>query len=95
MVSKSYWRGNAIVHDKAKDVWVYEDDGTPVRLDPDRPCGKCGRPVDENGHDACLGVLEGVVNACCGHGIDEEGYIVKENGERIVGKPCSEGRVVG
>lgn len=33
-----------------------------------RPCKRCGRPPTKDGHDACLGHLDGVASACCGHG---------------------------
>ena len=38
----------------------------------------------EDGHDACLGALPGVIAACCGHGV-KEGYILFENGISIIG----------
>lgn len=31
-------------------------------------CPKCGEKQTKDGHDACLGCLPGVMNACCGHG---------------------------
>lgn len=38
------------------------------RTNPDRKCGHCNLPNRSDGHDACLGELPGVMNACCGHG---------------------------
>lgn len=35
-------------------------------------CKKC-RTIE--GHDGCIGTLENVMNACCGHGISEEAYV--------------------
>jgi hypothetical protein len=48
------------------------------------PCVKCGKLPTEEGHDACLGTLPGVVDACCGHGVKEP-YIIFENGLTIRG----------
>lgn len=58
-----------------KDVWYYCDTGTPVKKQPDRACGYCGRPNTPEGHDGCLGKLPGVQNACCGHGNLKEAYV--------------------
>ena len=44
-------------------------------------CKRCGEKPTADGHDACLGELEGVKHACCGHGV-EDGYIIKECGQR-------------
>ncbi len=41
----------------------------------DRPCGHCGLPNRSDGHDACLGVIPGAMNACCGHGNIKFAYI--------------------
>ena len=49
----------------------YADDFS--KADYDRPCIKCGEMPTKEGYDACLGHLEGVEFACCGHGI-EKGY---------------------
>jgi len=40
---------------------------------------------DENKHDPCIKNLPGVMNACCGHGV-EDGYIQFEDGRVIHGK---------
>ena len=34
-----------------------------------RACKKCGLPPTKDGHDACLGVINNVSSACCGHGV--------------------------
>jgi hypothetical protein len=60
-------RGHIIV-ESTDGVWVYADTGKPIRAELDRPCGYCGKPNTPEGHDACLGTLPGVMNACCGHG---------------------------
>ena len=38
-------------------------------------CGFCGKPNTKEGHDACLGTLPDVMNACCGHGRNDEAYV--------------------
>ena len=47
-------------------------------------CRSCGRQETDDGHDACLADLPGVVNACCGHGT-KKGYIMLEGGTTIRG----------
>lgn len=48
-------------------------------------CKECGMTETESGVDPCIGVLEGVSNACCGHGIEDECYIQFTNGTLIGG----------
>lgn len=38
-------------------------------------CGNCGLHRTKQGHDGCIGELEGVMNACCGHGQDSVAYV--------------------
>lgn len=67
-------RGYLIVFDPVNDEWLYKDTMTPTVGD-ERPCGHCGKPRTKEGHDACLGTLHGVMNACCGHGESRNAYI--------------------
>ena len=83
-VDHDQWRGHPI-EERADGSWVYED-GTLVADDPDRSCGRCGRPNTTDGHDACLGELPGVVNACCGHGNSRNAYVVFTDGVRLAGE---------
>ncbi len=82
MASRAYFRGHSLVW--AIDRWVYEDDGAeiPVNNGEIRPCVKCGVifPLGEGEVDPCLGVLPGVDNACCGHGVRSEAYVRFTNG---------------
>ena len=53
-------------------------------------CIKCGKKRNDDGTDACLGKLPGVLSACCGHNGDGHnkngtGYIIFENGMYIEG----------
>lgn len=65
---------SAISHNRGHEVvfingtWVYSDDGTPAAID--RPCKRCGRMPTVEGHDACIGHIDGANSACCGHGVD-------------------------
>ena len=38
-------------------------------------CNHCGLDRTPEGYDGCIGKLEGVKNACCGHGQTEMAYI--------------------
>lgn len=38
-------------------------------------CGHCKKSRTKEGHDGCVGTLEKVKNACCGHGETEQAYI--------------------
>ena len=71
MTARSTWRGHMI--EVVDASWVYSDTGEPVAWD--RPCEHCNRPTTVEGHDACLGELPGVMNACCGHGTSEAAYV--------------------
>ena len=77
-------RGHAISC-TADGVWRYDDTGQIVSQCPYRDCGHCGEASTAEGHDACLGTLPGVLNACCGHGVDREAYVVLADGVRLAG----------
>lgn len=78
---KSYLHGHEIIFHA--DQWKYRDTMQPTIENPNRPCKYCGAEIDEIDH--CIGLLPGVINACCGHGRGE-GYIHFENGTIIRGK---------
>lgn len=66
-------RGNPIYFD---GEWRYTDNGeSTVDTWKSRPCGYCHKPNRPDEHDACLGELPNVINACCGHGITSDAYI--------------------
>jgi len=83
-MSGSKYRGHNIEYKNNK--WIFSDTKQLVSDNPNRACGHCGKSQTENGHDACIPDLPGVMNACCGHGIVSEAYIQFENGECIRGK---------
>ena len=77
------WRGHKIIYEGG--VWIYADSGTLVSDNPDRPCGHCKMENREDDCDPCLGELQGVSNACCGHGEVSDSYIQFENGVTVRG----------
>ena len=66
-------RGHSII--LVNDAWVYADTNELVSENPNRECGHCGLSNTPEGHDACLGTLPGVSNACCGHGDVSQAYV--------------------
>jgi len=38
-------------------------------------CEHCKMKRTEDGHDACIGTLKNVMNACCGHGENNAAYV--------------------
>ena len=74
---QSYSRGHKIYFDGT--VWRYKDNNDIA--DHDRPCARCGKMPTPEGYDACLGYIEGVSSACCGHGV-EEPIMIFENEEK-------------
>lgn len=50
-------------------------------------CRHCGLDRTPEGHDGCLGRLEGVQSACCGHGVKVDGrwvgYVLFEDGRAL------------
>lgn len=74
-MATKYSRGHKIYYDFKIKVWKYEDN--EENLDIHRLCKKCGKRPTEEGYDACLGFLSGVVHACCGHGISKPTIVLK------------------
>ncbi len=77
-------RGNNI--ELVGDNWIYSDTKELVsETHNERPCGKCNEIRTPEGHDPCLGTLPNVMNACCGHGNNNQSYIQYENGQILRG----------
>ncbi len=78
-------RGHQIYYDG--EEWRFEDTNE-LTVDgyQRRPCARCKKPVTKEGHDPCLGTIPNVMNACCGHGDDTEGYIQHMDGSIIRGR---------
>ena len=88
MVTTSNLRGHKIEHTEGR--WVFSDTREPtVETHEARPCGNCGRHETPEGHDACLGTLPGVMNACCGHGDEFDRYIQFQTGKILRGKEAA------
>lgn len=68
--------------------WVFSDTGKPT-VGSDRSCGHCHRRQTVEGHDACLGTLPEVKNACCGHGRIAEAYVQLPNGKTVRGRDAA------
>ncbi len=81
---RSYYRGHEI--QLRKEIWCYRDTNINVESFKNIYCGYCSQPQTKDGHDACIGILENVMNACCGHGKDDEAYIQFLDGVCVRGK---------
>lgn len=77
-------RGHVIVWEFDRQRWLWEDTGQPA--DWERPCAACGAPQTPEGHDPCLGTLQGVTGACCGHGYPEDSYVLFDDGRAFYGE---------
>ena len=80
-MTRSKLRGHSIVY---TTEWLYADTLTPTAGN-ERSCGYCNKPNTSEGHDGCLGTLEGAMNACCGHGEVAEAYIQYWDGKEVRG----------
>jgi hypothetical protein len=69
-MSTGYERGHKIFYDGCN--WRYFDNGKII--EDKRPCIRCGKYPNADDSDACIGHLDNVVAACCGHG-KYKGYI--------------------
>lgn len=84
-MGKSTLRGHDI--EFIDNEWRYSDTKEPtVGNFQNRECGKCGKKFTKEGHDACLGTLKGVMNACCGHGDNKDAYVQFLDGFSVHGE---------
>ena len=81
MVAKSCQQGHEIIFDRNQGMWLYSD--TNEFIDTERPCKKCGKFPTPEGYDACLGHLDGIRSACCGHGA-ENGFCLQARDSMII-----------
>lgn len=86
MGANGYLRGHAIYWNEEAKEFRYLDNDEPTTTYESRDCGRCRIPNRHDGHDACIGELPGVMNACCGHGKTGEAYIQYPDGSRIAGQ---------
>ena len=77
MTATGFIRGHAAYYNGS--AWRYQDNDEPagpVWGGDERPCPKCGQTAGADGYDPCLGFIESVMSACCGHGV-EEAYVLR------------------
>ncbi len=72
MACRSMWFGHEI--EEIDGEWVFSNTNKPT-IGSDPLCGYCHEHQTIEGHDACLGTLPGVKNACCGHGQIADAYV--------------------
>ena len=65
MTATSVSRGHPCYY--ANGTWKYVDTNESIHIGI-RKCKHCGELPTPEGHDACLGTIDGVTFACCGHG---------------------------
>ncbi len=83
MTARSMWLGYEI--EFVDGEFVFSDTGEPT-AGSNRACGHCHKRSTAEGHDACLGTLPGVKNACCGHGEVAEAYVQMVGGKHVQGR---------
>lgn len=85
MTAKQNQRGHEMYYNETKQEWLYSDNNSSINID--RPCIKCNHLPTNLGHDYCLKELSNckfITNACCGHGINDDAYILLKDGRRFV-----------
>jgi hypothetical protein len=82
MVARRNINGHSAYYNWDKEEWLYVDNDESASVK--RPCITCKQYQTAEGHDHCIQNLPGVIQACCGHGV-EEGYIRFENGKEFKG----------
>lgn len=62
-MTRNYLKGHEII--LINGVWLFEDTREPTETTwKKRPCFHCSEHETTDGHDACLGTLPGIMNAC-------------------------------
>ena len=80
--AKSHSRGNEI-YCKNDGVWKYSEDDSI--FDDSKPCKRCGNFPNKDGSDFCVGNIDGVTSACCGHGVDIP-FVMFDDATTVFGK---------
>ena len=70
----SHYRGHKIIY---TDKWTFADGSKLCEV----LCKRCGKMPTAEGHDSCLGHIDGVTAACCGHGVE-----IQYKGVELVGE---------
>jgi hypothetical protein len=71
MTARGLIRGRPAAWDGAAWRWADTNGLAPGWGGTERPCPACGLTADENGPDPCLGWIEGLISACCGHEVED------------------------
>ena len=80
-----YFRGYKIHN--VENKWFFNDTKKlTIETWEKRPCGYCGMYNTTEGYDGCLGILPEVINACCGHGQEDDAYLQFLDGSIIHGR---------
>lgn len=82
-MTKNSYRGYEIKFINNK--WIYSDTKEKVSSNINIICGHCVIKNRRDGHDACIGELKNIMNACCGHGKINGCYVQFMNGLSIRG----------
>jgi hypothetical protein len=82
MVAKAFVNGHEAYFNQEENQWRYTDNDQ--NANENRACIKCDKFPTNEGHDYCMRNLVGIINACCGHGV-EEGYLQFEDGRVLRG----------
>lgn len=70
--------GHDVIISPSTGRWIYSDDKTMIGHN--RRCPQCGDYPTKEGGDPCIGILEGVSYACCGHGDERYAYVAFKDG---------------
>ena len=71
-IAKAWSRGNKIMTLSGR-YWIYTIDGKSLDKE-NKQCVRCGERPTKEGHDACLGTIDNISYACCGHGVNKSYY---------------------
>jgi len=77
MVATSYFKGNKIYYDLKEKLWKYSYTHEPITVIGE--CPRCKQHMKVGSPDSCIGLLPGVIQGCCGHGV-KKGYLMFNNG---------------
>jgi len=81
---KKYFKGHELIFDEVSFKYKTKDTNIDIIENvKDIPC-KCCSKTSYN-IDSCLSLNDGIIYACCGHGIEDMAYIRLKNGESYDG----------
>lgn len=87
-MSNSTFNGHKIEHNGIE--WIFSDSKeSTIATFKERPCGNCSKQPIKDGvesYDACIGKVEGLINACCGHGDSSNAYAQFPDGSVLKGE---------